>query len=140
MLFRSEDLDQDELITHDNQWGSPEQDVLRRDFSINGLFYDPIENVVIDYVGGREDIQKGILRTIGQAKLRFRQDPVRMLRLIKFEARFSYQANQEALDALQECKEDILKSSPARVLEEIFRMLESGHSKAFFKQIGRAHV
>ncbi len=120
------------LILQDNEWGSPEEDVLRRDFTINGLFYDPFTSSVIDYVGGWKDIQKHTLRTIGDPLVRFKQDPVRMIRLLKFRARFSFEIDVESRKALLECKEEIVKSSPARVLEEIFRMIESGASAPFF--------
>ena len=80
----------DALITRDNEWGTAAEDVLRRDFTINGLFYDPTDHSVIDYVGGWEDIQSHTLRSIGDAAVRFRQDPVRMIRLLKFHARFGF--------------------------------------------------
>lgn len=129
--FRSGENESD-LIVHDNQWGSPEQDVLRRDFTINGLFYDPSTHTVIDYVGGWADIHNKILRTIGNPFIRFKQDPVRMIRLLKFQARFDFDIDRQSVDALIQCKEEIIKSSPARILEEIFRMLESGYSSPFF--------
>lgn len=129
--FRSGDDDAD-LIIHDNQWGSPEEDVLRRDFTINGLFYDPSVQTVIDFVGGWNDISQHTLRTIGDPFIRFKQDPVRMIRLLKFQARFGFNIDPIALNALHRCREEIVKSSPARILEEIFRMLESGASSSFF--------
>lgn len=129
--FRTGENDSD-LITQDNQWGSPEEDVLRRDFTINGLFYDPENNSVIDFVGGWEDIQKRVLRTIGDPYIRFKQDPVRMIRLLKFRARFGFEIDMECRKALVRCRDEIIKSSPARILEEVFRMLESGASAPFF--------
>src|ERR1700733_9722711 len=69
--FRSGDPESDQLIVRDNEWGSPEQDVMRRDFTINGLFYDPATQTIIDYVGGYPDLQKKLLRTIGKPYLRF---------------------------------------------------------------------
>ncbi len=130
--FRSGDNDDDALIIRDNQWGSPEEDVLRRDFTINGLFYDAAEETIIDYVHGFEDISKRHLRTIGQPFVRFKQDPVRMLRLIKFQARFDFSVDEHAHTALIESRQEIMKSSSTRVLEEILRMLESGAAKPFF--------
>lgn len=130
--FRRGDND-DELIIRDNEWGTPEEDVLRRDFTMNGLFYDSSNHTIIDYVGGSEDIQKGIIRTIGEAEVRFRQDPVRMLRLLKFQARFDFTIDLKTNEALTSCAQEILKSSQARLLEELFRMLESGSSAAFFE-------
>lgn len=129
--FRSGENESD-LIVHDNQWGSPEEDVLRRDFTVNGLFYDPIEHSVIDYVGGWEDIRSNTLRSIGDAVVRFKQDPVRMIRLLKFRARFGCNIDTEARTALIHCREEILKSSSARILEEVLRMLESGAAAPFF--------
>lgn len=131
--FRSGDTETDELILRDNKWGTPEQDVLRRDFTINGLFYDPSNQTIIDYVGGYPDLQKKFLRTIGQPFIRFRQDPVRMLRLIKFQARFGFDVDPAARIALLECRQEIIKSSPARIQEELLRMLESGASEPFFR-------
>lgn len=131
--FRSGDNEADTLIVRDNVWGTPEEDVLRRDFTINGLFYDPETQTIIDYVGGYPDIQRKYLRTIGQPFLRFKQDPVRMIRLIKFQARFGLEVDPETNIALLECRPEILKSSPARLLEELLRMLESGSSQAFFR-------
>ncbi|MFA6914972.1 MAG: polynucleotide adenylyltransferase PcnB [Parachlamydiales bacterium] len=130
--FRSGENEND-LIVHDNKWGTEEEDVIRRDFTINGLFLDPHSMEVIDYVGGWEDLQEHTLRTIGDPMIRFKQDPVRMIRLLKFQARFGFKANDNCIKALRKCSHDITKSAPARVLEEFFRMLESGASAPFFK-------
>lgn len=130
--FRSGDTENDALIIRDNEWGSSEEDALRRDFTINGLFYDAAKETIIDYVGGFEDLEKSLLKSIGQPFIRFKQDPVRMLRLLKFKARFGFSVDQEAHIALIETKHEITKSAPARILEEILRMLELGASRAFF--------
>ena len=131
--FRSGNIDEDQLILRDNQWGTPQEDALRRDFTINALFYDSAKKEVIDYVGGCEDIQKKTLRSIGNPISRFKQDPVRMLRLLKFRARFKFKICPITLTALDKCQEEILKSAPARLLEETLRMLESGASEPFFR-------
>lgn len=123
----------DELIVRDNQWGNPEEDALRRDFTINGLFLDPAHHQVIDFVGGWDDIHRGVLRTIGDPIIRFKQDPVRMIRLVKFAARFGFCIDPDTNAAMTQCKREIVKSSPARVLEELLRMLESGASQSFFR-------
>jgi poly(A) polymerase len=136
--FRSGDPADEELIVRDNIWGTPEEDVMRRDFTINGLFYDPLDHKIIDYVGGFEDLQKHFLRVIGDPILRFKQDPVRMIRMQKFRARFGFHVDQDAIEALFQCRKDIIKSSPARVLEEIFRMLESGASEPFFRLLSES--
>lgn len=130
--FRSGENDSD-LIVQDNVWGSPEEDVLRRDFTMNGLFYDSSNHSIIDYVGGWEDIQNQTIRMIGTPETRFKQDPVRLLRLMKFQARYEFNVDPQTENALHQCREEIVKSSPARVLEEMFRMLESGAAAPFFK-------
>lgn len=131
--FRAGDPENEELILRDNVWGYPEEDALRRDFTINGLFYDPSNQTIIDYVGGYADIEKKLIRTIGQPFIRFKQDPVRMLRLLKFQARFGFDVDPDAHIALVECREEIVKSSPARIVEEMLRMLESGASRSFIE-------
>ena len=134
--FRTGENDSD-LIVHDNEWGTPEEDVLRRDFTVNGLFYDPSNHSVIDYVGGWSDIHAGVLRTIGEPERRFKQDPVRLLRLLKFQARFSFKIEAETEKAIATCRAEITKSSQARILEEILRMLESGAAEPFFRLLAQ---
>lgn len=131
--FRSGDTDEARLIVRDNVWGSPEEDVYRRDFTINGLFYDATDHKIIDYVGGFEDLRKNLLRTIGDPQTRFHQDPVRMIRALKFKARFGFEIEPSITMALSRCRGEILKSSPARLIEEFLRMLESGASEPFLR-------
>ncbi|MCH9620931.1 MAG: Poly(A) polymerase I [Chlamydiia bacterium] len=133
--FRKGDNEDDTLIYNDNEWGTEEEDVKRRDFTVNGLFYDNQKQVIIDYVGGVEDAKKNLLRCIGNPYIRFKQDPVRMIRLLKFRARFGLVPDEEMLEALFALRTEVLKSSPARLLEEFLRMLESGASVAFLKNL-----
>lgn len=137
--FRTGENDSD-LITHDNEWGTEEEDVMRRDFTVNGLYYDSSNDSVIDYVGGWEDIQHGILRTIGEPEVRFKQDPVRLIRLLKFQARFGFTIDPKTDQAARECRNEITKSSPARILEEMLRMLESGASAPFFRLLAEYNL
>lgn len=130
--FRAGDVQKASLIKEHNIWGSAKQDAKRRDFTINALFYNPQNQTIIDYVNGFQDAKKKLLKTIGNPKTRFKQDPVRMLRLLKFKARFDFDIEKKTLSAMQKCKKEILKSSQARILEEILRMLQSGSSKEFF--------
>lgn len=122
-----------DLITQDNVWGNAQEDVLRRDFTINGLFYDSSNHSIIDYVDGWEDVQKHLLRTIGDSEVRFKQDPVRIIRLLKFQARYGFNVDSETEKSIHTCLNEIVKSSSARILEEILRMLESGYSAPFFR-------
>lgn len=131
--FRAGDPESADLIVRDNVWGSEEEDVLRRDFTINGLYYNPENQTVIDYVEGFPDLEKRMLRAIGQPDVRFVQDPVRMIRLLKFCARFQFEIHPPTYEALIQCRHHIIKSSSARILEELLRMLESGSAEPFFR-------
>ncbi|MGR3951473.1 MAG: polynucleotide adenylyltransferase PcnB [Chlamydia sp.] len=135
--FRSGDTEDDGLITRDNSWGTEEEDVVRRDFTINALFYDPEQELLIDYVDGVIDIEKNLLRTIGDPIVRFRQDPVRMIRMLKFLARFKLYPHEATENALHQVRDEIMKSAPARIYEEIMKMMESGSSRAFFELLAR---
>ncbi len=118
------------LIRQDNVFGTAEQDALRRDFTINGLFYDPEEQRVIDYVDGLPDIEAGVIRTIGDPEIRFREDPVRILRAIKFAARLDMTIEARTHDAMILYREQIRYCAKARVLEELRRLLSEGSSRA----------
>ncbi len=123
-----EDLPEDLLVTRDNVYGNIEEDAKRRDLTINGLFYDPVEGKVIDYVGGREDLEAGIVRTIGVPDIRFQEDPVRILRAIKFAARLGFRFEDETLAAMKKHTGEISRCAPARVQEELMRLLTSKHA------------
>ena len=130
--FRSGDISTSKLLTSQNIWGNAQDDAMRRDFTINALFYDTKTEEIIDFVGGFKDAKKKILKTIGDPVIRFMQDPVRMIRLLKFKARFDFKIEKNTLKALKKCKQEIIKSSKARVLEELLRMLQSGSAEKFF--------
>jgi poly(A) polymerase len=122
--------DNDLLLITDNRFGSPEEDAYRRDFTINGLFYNIADYSVIDYVGGVSDIEKGVVRTINDPWTRFQEDPVRMIRAIKFAAKLNFKIEKKTWKALQESASAISKSPVPRVQEEIARLLEEGSSSA----------
>src|SRR6188474_2315062 len=88
----------EQLIHHDNTFGTPEEDAFRRDFTINALAYDIATFSVIDYVGGLEDLRAGLVRAIGDPEVRFREDPVRMMRAVALAARLEFRIDQESLD------------------------------------------
>lgn len=113
-------------IFRDNVFGTAEEDARRRDFTVNGLFYDLETERVIDYVGGLEDLGHRSVRTIGDPNVRFREDPVRMLRAVKFAARLGFDIEDETYRAMITHRFEILKSPPPRVLEEIFRLMKGG--------------
>ena len=113
----------------------PRLDVQRRDFTINGLLYDPSSRQVLDFVGGRQDIRSGVIRTIGSAELRFREDKLRLVRAIRFAARFGYELERETLAALRDQAEEVTRVSPERIREELARMLTEGNAAAGFRRL-----
>ncbi len=105
-------------------YSSAEEDAQRRDFTINGLFYDPIEDRLIDFVGGVEDLQRQVLRAIRDPRERFREDKLRMLRAIRFAATFRFTIDEQTFAAVQEMSGEIGVVSVERIAEEVRRMLE----------------
>src|ERR1035441_10007123 len=118
--------DDDLLIRSDNTFGSPEEDALRRDFTINGLFYDIATYAVLDFVGGVEDLERRVVRTIGNPLIRFREDPVRMLRACEFAARLSFEMSEDVRAAITELTREVTKSAAPRVTEELLDPLRRG--------------
>src|SRR5438067_5950330 len=123
------DLPQDLLIRHDNVFGSAEEDARRRDFTINGLFYDVDEGRVVDHVGGKSDLTARLVRTIGDPDVRMREDPVRILRAIRFAAKCGMRIEPETFAAMKKHVAEIPRCAPPRVLEEVLKLLRSGASR-----------
>ncbi len=119
-------------VDRDNNFGTVEEDALRRDLTINGLFYDPIAGRVIDFVDGRKDLESRQVRTIGPARRRFMEDPVRILRAIKFATRLDFNVEDETASAMAECADLLTKCAPARLHEEILKLFLSGYGAQTF--------
>lgn len=115
------------FVVRANTYGSSEEDARSRDFTMNGLFYDPVAGDVIDFIDGRRDIEQRTLRTIGEPAQRFREDPVRILRAIKFAVRLDFELDDALVAAAAETAELLLNCPTARVSEELFRIAESGY-------------
>jgi poly(A) polymerase len=110
----------------------PREDVERRDFTINGLLLDPLTNDVLDYVGGRKDLEAGIIRTIGDPEKRFAEDKLRMLRAVRFAARFGYAIEPKTFQAIRKLAAQIKQVSRERVRDELSKMLIEGHARQAF--------
>jgi poly(A) polymerase len=110
----------------------PREDVERRDFTINGMMLDPLSDVVLDFVGGRKDLAAGVIRTIGKPEKRFAEDKLRMLRAVRFAARFEYALDPATLAAIQKLAADIHQVSNERVRDEITKMLTEGRARRAF--------
>jgi poly(A) polymerase len=110
----------------------PCEDVQRRDFTINGLLLDPATNEILDYVGGRADLAAGVVRAIGDPFRRFAEDKLRMLRAVRFAARFGYEIEPATLTAIQKLAPQIHQVSHERVRDEFTKMLIEGHARDAF--------
>lgn len=115
-------------------------DVQRRDFTINGLLLDPDTREVLDYVGGRDDLQRGIVRTIGEARQRFGEDKLRMLRAVRFAARFGYAIDDQTFAAIRELAPQIHQVSYERVRDEILKMLTEGRARRAFELLDQTNL
>jgi len=104
-------------------FSTPEADVKRRDFTINGLLYDPVKNEILDYVGGQEDISKGIIRTIGNPAERFTEDKLRMIRAARFACRFNFPIHEDTQRAIVQLAKNIHAVSAERIREELEKIL-----------------
>jgi poly(A) polymerase len=122
----------DLLIKSDNTFGSAEEDALRRDFTVNGLFYSITDFAVTDYVGGLEDLKKKVIRTIGDPNTRLREDPIRILRAIRLAARLGFSIDPATRAAMTAHRNEIWKSAAPRIVEEFVRMLNQGAAAASF--------
>ena len=125
----------DLLIHRDNTFGTPEEDAFRRDFTINALAYDIATFSIIDYVGGLEDLRAKVVRSIGNPDDRFREDPVRMLRAIAFASRLGFRVDEPSYEAIGRNRMELARSSPARLLEEYYKILRSGASERTFRAL-----
>jgi len=113
----------DPLIRHDNSFGTAEEDAFRRDFTINGLFYDPGSFQVIDYVEGVADLRARLIRAIGDPELRMREDPVRMIRAVRFAVKLGFAIEPATRAAIEQNRCDLAKASIPRLVEETYRTL-----------------
>jgi poly(A) polymerase len=127
--------ERDFLITEDNTFGTAWEDARRRDFTINGLFYDPVEGKVIDYVRGLADLAIREIRTIGNPEQRMREDPVRLLRAVRFAAKLQLDIEARTYAAMEGAVEDLPRCSPPRLLEETFRLIRGGHAAPALKLV-----
>jgi poly(A) polymerase len=130
----------DPLIRHDNTFGTPEEDAFRRDFTINALFYDPGTFRVIDYTNGVADLHAGLIRTIGDPEVRMREDPVRMIRAVRFAVKLGLAIEPATLAAIELHRGDLAKASVPRLVEETFRTLTLAGAEQAFTMLERLGI
>lgn len=129
-----EEEGEEQVLASNNSFGTLDEDAFRRDLTINALFYEIEGRTVIDYVGGVEDLNRGVIRMVGDPDLRFRHDPVRMLRVVRHAARTGFTIDTATLEALQRHSDELMLCPPSRLRDEILKDLRSGSSRAWAQQ------
>lgn len=120
------------LLLRDNSYGTLEDDVWRRDFTVNALYYNVADFSVVDFVNGMADIEQGIIRIIGQPQLRFREDPVRMLRAVRFAAKLGFRIHPDTAAPLSTLGSLLSQVAPARLFDEILKLFLGGYAEETF--------
>lgn len=115
--------------------GNPKEDAARRDFTINSIYFDPLKEVIIDYTGGVEDIQKRLIRVIGDPDISYKEDPVRMIRAAKFASLLNFQVEKKSLKAIERNKWEILKINKNRLHEEFMKIFRTGVSASIIESL-----
>ena len=146
--FRSDSKDNGESIEvnekgrilRDNSWGTQEEDVKRRDFKINSLYYDPFKGEIIDYFGGVKDLGSKNVTFIGDPEKRILEDPVRILRAIRFAAKLNFNIEKGAKKVILEQKHHLYEISPARIYEEVIKLFLYGHAERSYKILNEYEV
>jgi len=132
---RGREVDEHGRVTRDNVYGNREQDAARRDFTVNALYYDPTTETIIDFHKGLRDLKNRSVRIIGDARLRFREDPVRMLRAVRFAAKLGFTLDERTRAPMRELAKLVENVPPARVFDEMQKLLFSGHALACVHQL-----
>ncbi len=125
-------------VLRDNVWGPQEEDAVRRDFTINAMYYDPQAQIVVDYHGGIADTKKRIIRMIGDPATRYREDPVRIIRAVRFAAKLSplgFKLEAKTAAPLVKSQELLLEVPQSRLFDEMLKLLQTGHSLASIDQL-----
>lgn len=122
------------VIVRDNVYGTPEEDARRRDFTVNGLFYDYAAGTVIDYVGGLADLEARTLRVIGDPETRFHEDPVRMVRAVRIAAQLGFEIEAGAAEAIRRMAGELANASHERMHEEMLKIFNCGAAERVFEE------
>ncbi|WP_114416658.1 polynucleotide adenylyltransferase PcnB [Marinospirillum perlucidum] len=128
------------MLLRDNVWGSIEEDALRRDFTINALYYNIADFSIYDFAGGLKDLENRQLRLIGDPETRYREDPVRMLRAIRFMAKLDFELEETTATPIREHAELLLQVAPARLFDEVLKLFLSGQALTTFHWLREFHL
>jgi poly(A) polymerase len=122
-------------VLRDNVWGPQIEDAARRDFTINAMYYDPLTQTVVDYHGGIADIRAGLLRMIGDPATRYREDPVRIIRVVRFAAKLGFEIEAATRKPIQPMSALLANVPPSRLFDEMVKLLQTGHALASIEQL-----
>jgi poly(A) polymerase len=125
----------DRMLHRDNTFGTPEEDAFRRDFTVNALFYDIADFSIIDFTGGLQDLDERVIRCIGDPTERFQEDPVRMIRAVSMASRLDFRIDPPIDTAITAHREELSRSAPARLVEEIYKLLRAGSAEKAFRML-----
>jgi poly(A) polymerase len=129
------ETDEHGRVLRDNVFGTQEEDARRRDFTVNALYFDPLSEEVVDFHGGLADLKKRLLRVIGDAETRYREDPVRMLRGVRLAAKLGLRLDAATREPIRELAPLMERVPPARLFDEMLKLLLSGHASACLRQL-----
>jgi poly(A) polymerase len=125
---KSHVIDASGRVLRDNVWGPQVEDAARRDFTVNAMYYDPVTQVVVDYHGGLADIRKKVLRLIGDPPTRYREDPVRILRAMRFAAKLGFAIEAKSLAPIAASAALLENVPPSRMFDEMVKLMQTGHA------------
>ena len=131
------ETDEHGRVVRDNIYGTLEDDAIRRDFTINALYYDPANETILDYHNGMRDLQRKSVRIVGDARARYREDPIRMLRAVRFAAKAGFEIDERTRKPIRELAHLLENVPPSRVYEEMQKLLLSGHAATALERLRR---
>jgi poly(A) polymerase len=132
---KSHVVDASGRVLRDNVWGPQDQDAARRDFTVNAMYYDPTSGIVVDYHGGLQDARKRVLRMIGEPEVRYREDPVRIIRVVRFAAKLDFDIEPATRKPLKAMAELLANVPQSRLFDEMIKLLQTGHAQASLAQL-----
>jgi len=130
----------DRMLHRDNTFGTPEEDAFRRDFTVNALFYDIADFSIIDFTGGLRDLDERVIRCIGDPTERFQEDPVRMIRAVSMASRLDFTIDPPIDTAITAHRGELARSAPARLVEEIYKLLRAGSAEKAFRMLAERRL
>lgn len=132
---KSHVVDASGRVLRDNVWGPQHEDAARRDFTVNALYYDPLSQIVVDYHGGIEDSRRRVLRMIGDPATRYREDPVRVLRVVRFAAKLGFEIEPKTRAPIKASAELLANVPQSRMFDEMIKLLQTGHALSSLEQL-----